>query len=540
MNVVVVGGTGGFGMTICRMLLDEGHSVTAIGRSRSRGEAARSALPGLVFRSMDRSEIGPEAIYRLKADVVVDASGPFQDMETNLAEAALEAGVHYIDIADDRMFVARVRELDEQAVERGVILLSGASSVPALSSAVALDLAGRMDEVDRVDVSITASSQAAFGTSVLASMLAGAGRSIAHVGSEPGTGMMEYRHVEFNAGRHRLRRLVLSCDVPDHDELAPLLPGKPDVRFRAGSELDIHNWTMWSIAAVVRMGVLSDARRLLSAAKRGRGMFNRSGDGRSGMKVEVRGRRSGDPIMAQWTLVAIDGHGPMIPCLVVPAIVNMIAEGRLPYGARSAAGSVAIDDVLRRMPEGSIVTATGDSTPTPLYRRVMGDAFYKLSPAVRRMHDDPWISRACGRAKVTGSRNPIARMICRLMGFPPPSSDLPVRVTFERLGDEEKWTRQFGRYRFQSRLHREGRRLVESFGPLAFHFSIQVEDGSLAMIPQGWTAFGLRMPKAMGPGGIAREHGEGGLFTFDVPIRLPLLGEVLRYEGWLQAEIVRR
>lgn len=540
MNVVVVGGTGGFGLSICRMLLADGHAVTAVGRDRTRGETAARTVDGLRFLAMDRREIGTHILDGLATEIVVDASGPFQGLEPRLAEAAMEAGVHYVDIADDRSYVARIRGLDTDARERRLVVVSGASSVPALSSAVAIDLSRGLRRVDRVDVSISASSQAAFGTSVLASMLSGAGRPIRHSGSASGVGMMEYRQVSFSSGRHRLTRHVLSCDVPDHDELAPLLPGAPDVRFRAGSELPVHNWTMWLVALLVRKGLLSDATRIMPLARIGRRVMLGSGDGRSAMKVEVRGDDGEGGVLHEWTLVATGGHGPTIPCLVVPEIVNMIARNEIGPGARSAAGLVETSAILARMPEGSIATTVERSRPVPLYARIMGERFQRLDPAVRKMHDDPWITKACGRATVTASTSPLARLICRLVGFPPASSDLPVAVTFERLGAEEKWTRQFGRHTFQSRLSQSSGDLLERFGPLCFRFSLEERDGAIAMIHRGWTAFGIRMPRRLGPSGTAVESGKGELFTFDVPISLPLLGEVVRYRGWLQAAITRK
>lgn len=53
-----------------------------------------------------------------------------------MARAVVSAGANYIDLADGRDFEAGISELDESARERGVFVTSGASSLPALSSAV--------------------------------------------------------------------------------------------------------------------------------------------------------------------------------------------------------------------------------------------------------------------------------------------------------------------------------------------------------------------------------------------------------------------
>src|SRR5207245_10083724 len=54
----------------------------------------------------------------------------------SVARAAIEARCHYIDLADGRQFVAGMSSLSTLASAAGVTVMSGASSVPALSSAV--------------------------------------------------------------------------------------------------------------------------------------------------------------------------------------------------------------------------------------------------------------------------------------------------------------------------------------------------------------------------------------------------------------------
>jgi hypothetical protein len=48
-----------------------------------------------------------------------------------------------------------------------------------------------------------------------------------------------------------------------------------------------------------------------------------------------------------------------------------------------------------------------------------------------------------------------------------------------------------------------------------------------------WTAFGIPMPRWLGPTTQAREWQDGDAFCFDVAINLPLIGNVVRYQGQL-------
>ena len=70
------------------------------------------------------------------ADIVVHTSGPFQRQDHRVARACIAQGCHYLDLADARDFVVSIGELDAAARERGVIVVSGASSVPCLTAAV--------------------------------------------------------------------------------------------------------------------------------------------------------------------------------------------------------------------------------------------------------------------------------------------------------------------------------------------------------------------------------------------------------------------
>lgn len=101
-------------------------------------------------------------------------------------------------------------------------------------------------------------------------------------------------------------------------------------------------------------------------------------------------------------------------------------------------------------------------------------------------------------------------------------------------------TRDFGGRAFRSHLSQEGGRLVERFGPLRFAFERRGEPNGLSMRLTGWRVGPLPLPLAWAPRSPAREWEEDGVFHFDVPIALPLIGPVVHYRGWLRAHAWRR
>jgi len=73
------------------------------------------------------------------AFAVACAAGPFQQLDRGLVRTTVDAGAHWLDIADDEMWFFDLiddRALDARARERGVAVIPGLSTLPALSGAL--------------------------------------------------------------------------------------------------------------------------------------------------------------------------------------------------------------------------------------------------------------------------------------------------------------------------------------------------------------------------------------------------------------------
>lgn len=392
-----------------------------------------------------------------------------------------------------------------------------------------------MTDVETVEIAISASSQAAFGNAVLHSMLEGAGQPIRRSDGSSGTAMTNMRPINIDCAGTDFQRSVLEVDSPDHDTLPSLLPGNPSIRFHAGSELAIHNYAMRAIASLVSHNVVAIGTRFLTLAKIARRISGSAGDGRSGMQVRITGLHDGMRVRRTWSVLAECNMGPIIPCLGIPAMVQAISEGRVSPEAGPRADILAPDEILGRMPAGSISVETTQE-PASLYARAM-PAFKNLDPSVRGMHDQPLPAITRGRAKVTRGTSLIAPLVAGIFGFPAASEDTEVSVRFEKIGEKERWTRDFGGKTFSSILSQHPDGICEAFGPFTFAFDLRERDGELAMMPAGWSLLGIPMPHWLMPSGIAVEVEKNGHFTFDVPIILPIVGLIVHYQGWLEPDI---
>ena len=175
-----------------------------------------------------------------------------------------------------------------------------------------------------------------------------------------------------------------------------------------------------------------------------------------------------------------------------------------------------------------------------LYPRSLGSAWGTLPEPIRHMHDFTSERIAEGRASVEGAEGWVARVLARAFGFPVANPDVPVRVHMTLTDGVERWQRKFGNAEFVSwQSEGTGRMdalIAERFGPFVFGLAPVVDNGKLHLICRCWTAFGLPMPLWAAPNGTAFEHAEDGRFHFDVDIRLPLVGRLVHYRGWLEVE----
>jgi hypothetical protein len=543
-QILVLGGYGGFGGRISRRLAVEGHRVLVAGRSLAKAEAFCRADPCLSPVAFDRAEVA-SALARHTPDIVVDASGPFQAMDLAIARACIAAGVHYCDIADSTAFVQAVATLDAPARDRGVVVMSGASSVPALSGAVIRALSAGIERVTAVEIAISASNRAAAGPAVATAILGQVGKPFRlwrGKREETVHGWQEPVRTDFaipGLRPLRCRRLAL-VDVPDVRLVPERLPGKPAVIFRAGTELGFQNRALWLLSWPVRWGWLKSLSSLAFWMAPMQRLTARLGSDRSAMIVRLFGLAKGRRLERRWTLIAERGDGPEIPALAVPLVISRILRGLEAPGARDAGQSLWLADFEPAFAGLAITHASEERTcPSPLYQRVMGERFGALPLAVRKMHEVLRDDGASGEAEVTGASNVFGALVARIMRFPPPGR-YPLHVAFTERDGVERWTRAFGTETFTSVLNEEAGSLTERFGPLRFRFDLRSDRNGLEMRMTGWSACRLPLPLILAPRSCAREWQEDGRFRFDVHIALPLVGRIVHYRGWLTSRDVVR
>jgi saccharopine dehydrogenase-like NADP-dependent oxidoreductase len=348
LRVLLVGATGVFGSRLAQGLVREpGIALILAGRTLPALEKLGTKLggaPETVVFDRDRATAG--RLRRLRADIVIDAAGPFRSGHTRLIEAAIEAGCHYLDLADGRAFVAEVGCFDQAARERGVAVLAGASTTPALSHAVLDRITGGWRRIDAIRVAISPGNRAPRGLSVVRAILSYAGRPVrlfrgGDWTSAPGWGLT-----------HRIafpglgRRTASLCDTPDLDLLVERYRPRESAEFFAGLELPVLHYGLVLASLAVRARIIGSLAPFARPLRFLAALFEPLGSDRGGMVVEVRGADSDrSPVTATWSLVARAGMGPYVPTLAALALVRRLRDGTLGFrGAGPCVGHLTLDD----------------------------------------------------------------------------------------------------------------------------------------------------------------------------------------------------
>ncbi|HEY4163913.1 MAG TPA: DUF4166 domain-containing protein [Dongiaceae bacterium] len=546
-RIVVIGGTGTFGSRIARLLAKRQRwEIVIAGRSRSRAEAFAKSLsdPKISAAALDSGRNLLAALTALKPWLVIDVSGPFQGAEVSdypVARVALACGAHYIDIADALGCVTHIDRLDAGAKQKGLVVISGASSVPTLSSAVIADLARDLDEVLEVEIAISSSNQATLGHSVHAALLSYAGKPIRirRFGAwVENAALRDWRKIAIAVpGRAALHRRVALCEVPDLALLPARYPALRKAMFRAGTELNILNLASAVLAWAASHRLVESPDVFAGFASPAFNLLRRFGSGRSGMAIDLRGRRGDAFLSRRWTVLAEQGDGLWIPALAAALLTDRLDRGALAPGARPGIDVLALADFRAEFAGLAIHEAT-EELPLGIapFRRWLGAAVDRLPPAIRRLHDDPLERGASGTAKVIRGTHPLAVLMCRCLGFPRSADSLPLRVEFEPQGGAEIWCRHFPGSRFVSRLRpwrgRPGH-VLESIGPITYGFRLDVAAEGLHMNFQAWWLCGVPLPRFLGPRIEARQWQESETYCFSVEVGVPGLGRVIAYRGRL-------
>ena len=346
LRVLIVGASGVFGSRLAELASgEEGIELTLAARNLRKLEEAAKGLPrkpGLA--RIDRDTV--KSVDLVGYDLVIDAAGPFQASQTKLIDAAIGARIDYLDLADGREFVAGFPRFDKAAREAGVTLVTGASSIPALSHAVIDELTAGWQAIDALRIGIYPGNRAPRGRSVVEAILSYVGKPV-RVFREG-----EWQEVPGWGGLHREdiprigKRWASVCDTPEQDLLVERYKPRQSAEFFAGLELGVLHLGLWLCSLPVRWGWLRNLRPFALPMLKLAELVRLVGSDRGAMTVRAQGiGRSGGHAEASWVLRADANRGPYVPVLAALAMIRRFREGSgPPPGAFVCSGLLDLRD----------------------------------------------------------------------------------------------------------------------------------------------------------------------------------------------------
>lgn len=173
MKIVVLGGSGAQGVFAVEALIkgDLFDEIVIAGRNLERAENVVKQFKCQKLSTAQVDVLNKEALINLisSADVVANCTGPYYLLGEKVIDAAIEAGINYVDYCDDVAVHERVftEEKQKLAKEKGISVIVGLGASPGLFSLAAMHIAKKLDEVDNINIYMAINNREPEGPAVL-------------------------------------------------------------------------------------------------------------------------------------------------------------------------------------------------------------------------------------------------------------------------------------------------------------------------------------------------------------------------------------
>ncbi len=541
-RVLLIGAAGNFGSKLAQLLAsDPSIHLLLASRTKSALLSLQKNINSGEICLLERETVDSTLLNKLNIDVVADLTGPYHDMSNKLVEAAINAKVHYIDIADSLSYVNSVAQFDEKAKEQNIAILAGASSTPSLSHAVVDKLTTDWQRIDNIEATISPSNGQHYGLSLMQSILSRVGKPFS--GFYGGS----WRNTTYWSNTRRIaipkvgNRLCSDVETPDTQLFVSRYNTKMSATFRASLELSIMHRGVAFLSMLVKHKMLKSADRLAPALQWIANRLSVFTNNYGGMMVKVSGQDNVKrPVISQWVLSAKGTSGPHVPVLACLIAIKKLSQNTLNYhGAGPCIGMLSLDEFDSEFAKLDIQTQSQLSIlPSPPFMIALGEDFARLPSINQAIHITDPTKLLSGEVTIQGAENLAARFIASLFRMPRSCSESALSTTIELNEDgAETWARYFPDRCMQSRMHNpdpDNQTIDECFGLFCFTLKLDADEQGLNMFLESGKLLGITLPPFFLPKIVATERADGDKHLFDVSIALPLIGRLVHYSGWLR------
>lgn len=355
-KILILGASGNFGSKIAKHLAQENIAIIIAGRQLSALIHLQNEIykinPALAIEivTFDIYKELSQQLSHLKPFLVINTCGPFQLVDYSIALNCIQLGIHYIDLADGRNFVKNFHTtLDQLAKENHCLAVSGASTVPCLSSAVIEKYKSEFLSIDSLRYGISLAQKSDRGLATTQAILSYVGKPLNFIfgSAKKIYGWQDlYRQAYPALGK----RWMANCDIPDLD-LFPNYYGISHIQFSAGMESNILHLGLWILSWLVRLGLPIHLETHASTLLKVSRLFDRFGSENSGMHMILSGKdQKGNQKTIKWFIIAKHGYGIHIPTIPAIILVKKLISGKIKQlGAVPCINLITLEEYLTEL-----------------------------------------------------------------------------------------------------------------------------------------------------------------------------------------------
>ncbi|MET0702579.1 MAG: saccharopine dehydrogenase NADP-binding domain-containing protein [Mycobacterium sp.] len=166
-TLMIYGATGYTGREVAQLAAAAGLNPVLGGRDAGR-LATLAAELGVSYRAFGLDDLAAVQDAISEVDVLVNCAGPFMKTAKIFMTAAIQTGVHYLDIAAELDSYQVAEELDDAARAAGVMLLPGGGGSVAMLGCLAGHAAGRVMNAQRIRIALNVTGSMSRGSAISA------------------------------------------------------------------------------------------------------------------------------------------------------------------------------------------------------------------------------------------------------------------------------------------------------------------------------------------------------------------------------------
>lgn len=361
-KVLILGASGNFGSKIAKALAKYNINIVLAGRRSNvlldlKKEILRMsaglAIEVVCINVQDNIE---QDLKLINPFIVINASGPFQLSDYSLPMNCANLGIHYMDLADGREFVNGFSNaLNHLAKAKNCLVVSGASTVPCLSSAVLNHYKAQFSKIISLKYGIAPGLKSDRGLATTQAILSYAGKPLSLIRGQSKKlyGWQDlYRQSYPDLGK----RWMANCDIPDLD-LFPKYYDINNIQFSAGLDSNFLHLSLWILSWLVRFNLPINLQKHANLFLKLSHLFDRFGSDQGGMHMIITGKdKKGNSKTIRWFIIAKDNDGPYIPTIPSIILTKKLLQGDLNVtGAMPCVNLISLEEYLAEL-EGRNVT----------------------------------------------------------------------------------------------------------------------------------------------------------------------------------------